>query len=170
LPGYTAVKVFTYRGYLLVILLSVLAFNYVDRLALGLVLQDIKIDLHLTDTQLGLLTGIAFSLFYSVMGVPIARWADRGNRVKIISLTAAVWSVMVALCGTAVSFVQFVLLRIGVAVGEAGCIPPAHSLIADYFTRSERPRAVAIYMLAPSFSMFIGYAGTVSGDSGIGPQ
>src|SRR5690349_6199836 len=93
-----------YRNYLLGVLSVVLAFNFVDRLALGLVLQDIKVDLALSDTQLGLLTGIAFALFYSVMGIPIARWADRGNRITIISVTTALWSVAVALCGVAGSF------------------------------------------------------------------
>lgn len=146
-----------YRNYLLGVLAVVLAFNFVDRLALGLVLQDIKLDLALSDTQLGLLTGIAFALFYSVMGIPIARWADRGNRITIISLTTALWSVAVALCGVAGSFVQLILIRVGVAVGEAGCMPPAHSLIADHFTRAERPRASAIYMLGAPLSGLIGY-------------
>ena len=81
------------------VLLIILAFNYVDRLALGLLLQDIKVDLDLSDTQLGFLSGIAFALFYSVMGIPIARWADRGNRVTIITITTALWSAAVALCG-----------------------------------------------------------------------
>ena len=138
-------------------LAAILAFNYVDGLAMGLVLQDIKADLHLSDTQLGFLTGIAFALFYSVMGIPIARWADRGNRVAIISVTALLWSVMVILCGRAMSFAQLLAGRVGVAVGEAGCVPPAHSLIADYFSRAERPRAVALYMMGGSLSMAIGY-------------
>ncbi len=146
-----------YKKYLLGILLVTLAFNSVDRLALGLVLQDIKADLQLSDSQLGLLTGFAFALFYSTMGIPIARWADRGNRVRIISLTTALSSTLVALCSTATSFVQLLLLRVGVAVGEAGCVPPAHSLIADRFARAERPRAVAIYMLGGSLSLFTGY-------------
>jgi predicted MFS family arabinose efflux permease len=146
-----------YKNYLLVLLLIIFAFNFVDRVVLGLVLQDIKNDLHLSDTQLGFLTGIAFALFYSVMGIPIARWADHGNRVTIISITAAIWSVGVALCGAVGSFLQLLLVRIGVAVGEAGCVPPAHSLIADYFTRAERPRAVAIYMLGAPLSAIIGY-------------
>jgi MFS family permease len=146
-----------YKNYLLTILLVVLAFNLVDRLALGLLLQDIKVDLDLTDTQLGFLTGIAFALFYSLMGIPIARWADRGNRVTIISVTVALWSIAVALCGVAASFLQLMLIRIGAAVGEAGCIPPAHSLIADYFTRAERPRAVARYMLGAPLSAALGY-------------
>ena len=146
-----------YRRYLLSLLLVIQAFNGVDGLALGLALQSIKFDLRLTDTQLGFLSGIAFALFYSIMGIPIARWADRGNRVTIISVTAAIWGLMVAACATAVSFVQLLLIRVGVAVGEAGCIPPAHSLIADYFDRGERPKAVAIYMLAGSLSTLLGY-------------
>lgn len=148
-----------YKKYLLSLLLIVLAFNYVDRLALGLVLQNIKNDLHTTDTQLGLLSGIAFALFYSLMGIPIARWADRGNRITIISLTTALWSVMVALCGVATSFVQLLLIRIGVGVGEAGCVPPAHSLIADYFTRAERPRAMGIYTQGANIGVVIAYFG-----------
>jgi MFS family permease len=146
-----------YRHFLLVILLTIMAFNYVDRLALGLLLQDIKVDLALSDTQLGLLSGIAFALFYSVMGIPIARWADRGNRVTIITITTALWSVAVALCGMAGSFMHLLLIRVGVGVGEAGCVPPAHSLIGDYFSRSERPRAVGIYKLGIPLSGIIGY-------------
>jgi MFS transporter, Spinster family, sphingosine-1-phosphate transporter len=150
-------KASVYKNYLLTMLLVLLAFNYVDRLALGLLLQDIKVDLDLSDTQLGFLSGIAFALFYSVMGIPIARWADRGNRVTIITVTTALWSVAVALCGFAGSFLQLLLIRIGVAVGEAGCVPPAHSLIADYFSRVERPRAVATYMLGGPLSAVFGY-------------
>jgi MFS family permease len=146
-----------YKNYLLLVLLIVLAFNYVDRMALGLMLQDIKVDLDLTDTQLGFLTGMAFALFYSLMGIPIARWADRGNRIAIISITTVLWSTAVALCGMATSFVQLLLIRVGVAVGESGCIPPAHSLIGDYFNRAERPRAVSTYILGGPLSMIIGY-------------
>jgi len=146
-----------YKQYLLTVLSVILAFNYVDRLALGIVLQDIKVDLDLSDTQLGFLTGVAFALFYSVMGIPLARWADRGNRVTIIGITTAVWSAAVALCGLAQTFLQLLLIRIGVAVGEAGCIPTAHSLIADNFPRAERPRAVAWYMLGGPSSFVLGY-------------
>jgi len=151
------VKERVYKNYLLSLLLIILAFNFMDRLALGLVLQNIKVDLHLSDTQLGILGGIAFALFYSLLGIPIARWADRGNRATIISLTTFLWCAAVALCGVAGSFLQLLLIRIGVAVGEAGCIPPAHSLIADYFSRAERPRAVALYMQGSSLSVVIGY-------------
>jgi MFS family permease len=146
----------TPKNYLLTLLTVIMVFNYVDRLAMGLLLQDIKIDLQLSDTQLGFLTGIAFALFYAGMGIPIARWADRGNRVTIISLTVALWSAAVALCAAAGNFVQMLLMRIGVAVGEAGCHPPAFSLIADYFTRAERPRAVARYMLGWPLALLLG--------------
>lgn len=145
------------RNYLVIVLLMILAFNYLDRLALGLLLQDIKLDLDLSDTQLGLLTGIAFALFYSVMGVPIARWADRSNRVTIISIATALQCAAVAMCGLAANFLQLMFIRIVVAVGESGCIPPACSLIADHFTRAERPRALARYMLGYPLSVVLGY-------------
>lgn len=146
-----------YKNYLLGVLTVILIFNLLDRVALGLVIQDIKADLDLSDTQIGVLSGIAFAVFYSVMGLPIARWADRGNRVTIIALTTALWSVAVAMCGLAMSFVQLLLIRIGVAVGEAGCNPPAFSLIADYFDRAERPRAAAIYGIGAPLSSVIGF-------------
>jgi MFS family permease len=142
---------------LLAVLVVIVAIVGADGSLLGLVLQDIKMDLRLSDTQLGLLTGIAFALFYSMMGVPIARWADRGNRVTIIALATMLWAVMMILCGSAVNFAQLVLTRIGVAVGEAGCTPPANSLIPDYFSRVERPRAMAVYMTGGSLGLGVGY-------------
>jgi len=146
-----------HNNYLLCLLSVVLLFNYVDRQFLGIALQDIKLEFHLTDTQLGFLGGFSFALFYSVMGIPIARWADRGNRVTIIALTTGLWSLAVTLCGVAGSFAQLLLVRIGVAIGEAGCIPPALSLIASYFTRPERPRAVALYYIGGTFSYVVGF-------------
>jgi len=146
-----------YKNYLLGVLLVIYAFNSAERLALGMVLQNIKLEFHLNDTQLGLLSGIAFALFYSLMGIPIARWADRGNRVTIISVTTLLWGIAVAACGVAANFAQLLLIRVGVAVGEAGCLPPANSLLADYFNRAARPRAVAIFMLGSPLSMVIGY-------------
>lgn len=148
-----------YKNYLVGVLAVIFAFNNVDRLALGVVLQNIKIDLSLSDSQLGLLGGIAFALFYAIMGIPIGRWADRGNRVTIISLTAAIWSAAVALCGRAATFGQLLLIRVAVGVGEAGCVPPAHSLIADYFDRMERPRAIARYTLGAPLGFLLGYFG-----------
>jgi len=147
----------SYRNYLLGVLLSILACNYQERAVLALALQNIKAELHLSDTQLGFLSGIAFAVFYSVMGIPIARWADRANRVKITAMTTALWGVMVAMCGIAGNYLQLLLIRIGVAIGEAGCIPTAHSLIPDYFARGERARAASIYMLAGWLSIAVGY-------------
>ena len=146
-----------YRAYLLFLLAAALAFNGLDGTAFGLVLQSIKKALLLTDTDLGILTGIAFSLFYSTVGVPIGRWADRGDRIAIISLTTALWGIMVMSVGATASFVELLVVRIGVAVGEAGCLPAAYSLIADYFNREERPRAVGIYLLGGCVSVIIGY-------------
>lgn len=141
----------------MLVLILLLALNSSDRLMLGLVLQDIKLDLHLSDSQLGLMTGIAFALFYSVVGMPIARWADRGDRVTILAVTTGLWSVAMALCGGARSFAELLAIRVCVAVGEAGCIPPAQSLIADHYAREERPRAVAVFMLGGCLSALIGY-------------
>lgn len=150
-------KAETYKHYLLIVLMLIFALNSVDRVALALLLQDIKVDLHLSDTQLGLLSGIAFALFYSVMGIPIARWSDRGNRVAILAITTALWSAAMVSSALAATFAQLLLIRVAVAVGEAGCIPPAHSLIPDYFNRAERPRAVALFFSGGSLGIVIGY-------------
>jgi MFS family permease len=146
-----------YRRYLLAILLIVLVFNKVEHITVVLLLQSIKTDLLLSDAQLGLLTGIAFTLFYSLMGIPIARWADRGNRIAIISIATALQCGALVLSGLAANFAQLLAFRAGVAVGEAGCVPPAHSLIADYFNRVERPRAVSRYLLGYPLSALFGY-------------
>lgn len=146
-----------YKNRLLLILAFVLAFNYVDRTVLGLTLQSIKSDFGLSDTQLGFLTGIAFALFYSVMGIPIARWADRGDRRIIIALTTVLWTLATSLCGLTRTFWQLLVVRVCSAVGEAGCIPPAHSLIAETFPRPERARAVSRYMLGAPLSIVLGY-------------
>lgn len=145
------------KRYLLLLLTAIYAFNWIDRVTLGVVQQSIENSLRLTDTQMGVLTGIAFALFYATMGVPIARWSDRGDRVFVVSITTALWSVLVALFGAAGNFVQLLLIRIGIGVGEAGCVPPAHSLIAEYFQRSERPRAVSLYVQGPQVAMVVGY-------------
>jgi len=148
-----------YKYYLLMVLTTVAVFNFFDRFVLSLLLEPIKQDFQLSDSQLGLLTGFAFAFFYAVAGVPIARWADRGNRNTIVSLTTGLWSCMVALSGLVGNFYQLLLVRVGVAVGEAGCIPPAQSWLADYFSRAERPRAMAIYHMSYPVAVFVGYLG-----------
>jgi MFS family permease len=135
------------RAYALALLLLIYVFNFVDRSILGILLEPIKREFNPSDTALGILSGIAFALIYSTLGVPIALWADRGSRKTIISLSLLVWSGMTAVCGLVTSFWQLVAARIGVGVGEAGCSPPAHSMISDYFPPTERGRAFGIYSL-----------------------
>jgi len=145
------------RGYVLTILLMAYAYNFLDRQVIAVALEAIKHDLTLSDTQLGILTGAAFAVFYSVVGLPIARWADRGNRSSIIALSLALLSVTVALCGAVSNFVQLMFVRVGVGTAEAGIVPPAHSLIASYYNRAERLRAMSIFLLGGPLSMAVGY-------------
>jgi MFS family permease len=131
--------------YALGVLTFINIFGYMDRIALSILMQSIKTDLHLSDEQLGLLTGLAFVLFYAVLGVPLARLADRSSRVRLISACLALWSAMTALSGMARNYPQLFLARMGVGVGEAGCVPPAHSLIGDYFPRAKRALGISLF-------------------------
>ena len=146
-----------YRKYVLGILLVVYVFNFIDRQILSILMEPIKQDLKLSDSQLGLLSGIAFAIFYATLGVPIARYADRNSRVKVISVSLAAWSLMTAVCGLAQNFWQLLIARIGVGVGEAGCSPPSHSLISDYFAPETRATALSIYSLGIPIGVMIGY-------------
>ncbi|MDP6198055.1 MAG: MFS transporter, partial [Porticoccaceae bacterium] len=136
-----------YRYYVLIMVTLVSMINIADRLIMSILMEDIKADFYLSDTQVGLLVGLAFALFYALMSFPIARWADIGNRKNILSLAVVLWSGMTALCGAAVGFWTLFLARLGVGVGEAGGSPPSYSLLADYFKPSERARAMGIYMV-----------------------
>jgi len=122
-------------------------FNFVDRQIIGILAVPIKAELGLSDRQLGLMGGVAFALFYSTLALPIAWLADRKSRVVIISVSVAVWSAFTALCGLAQNFWQLFLARMGVGIGEAGGVAPSYSLIADYFPRSSRARALAFFSL-----------------------
>ncbi|GAA4050774.1 spinster family MFS transporter [Parerythrobacter jejuensis] len=122
-------------------------FSYMDRQILAILLEDIKADLLLSDTQLGLLSGFAFALFYATLGIPVAALADRMNRINIISIALALWSAMTAACGLAGNFVQLLAARIGVGIGEAGSSPPSHSIIADLYPANKRALALSIYSL-----------------------
>lgn len=146
-----------YKHYMLGILVLSGVVGVFERFVFSLSLESIKQDLQLSDSQLGLLTGIAFTVFYAVAGVPIARWADKGNRVSIIAGSASLLGLMVSLCGIVSNFYQLLLVRAGVAVGEAGITPASQSLISDYFSRAERPQAIAIYFSCYSISMVVGY-------------
>jgi predicted MFS family arabinose efflux permease len=130
-------------------LLIVYILNFLDRQIVNILAEPIKGELGLSDTQLGLLAGPAFAVFYAVLGIPIARYADNAktNRVWLISICLAIWSAMTAICGFAESFAQLALARIGVGVGEAGCTPAAHSLIADSVPPEKRSSAIAFFGL-----------------------
>lgn len=140
------------------ILLVVYIFNFIDRQIVNILAEPIAKDLGLSDTQIGLMTGLAFALFYTTLGLPIARYSDRPttNRPRLIAIALATWSLMTALCGMAQNFVQLLLARIGVGVGEAGCTPPAHSLIADLVEPSKRASALAFYALGIPVGTLLG--------------
>src|SRR5882762_7060660 len=138
-----------YRRYVLGTLTLVYTLNFLDRGLIVLLLQPIKEDLHLSDSQLGLLTGIAFGLFYATLGVPIARWADRGNRATLTSVAIGLWGATVMLSVLVTNFTQLLLARVCAAIGESGCMPPTYSLVGDYYPApAERTRSMAIYWLA----------------------
>jgi len=145
-----------YKSYVLGALLVVYIFNFIDRQIVGVLQEPIKAEFDLSDAQLGLMTGTAFAIFYTVLGIPIARLADRMNRVSIISISLALWSGFTALFGLAQSFWMLLLMRIGVGVGEAGCSPPTHSLLSDYFPSKKRARALAVYALGIPIGSVIG--------------
>jgi MFS family permease len=150
----------SYRWYVLCVLTVVYTLNYIDQGLMGLLLQPIKEDLHLTDSELGFLTGIAFALFYATLGLPIARWADRGNRATITALAIALWGGTVMSCVLVRSFVQLLFARIAAAVGESGCMPPTYSLVGDYFPApAERTRAMAVYMLGTPLAGLVSFIG-----------
>ena len=143
-------------GYPLALLTTIYVFNFVDRQIVTIVAEPIKTEFALADWQLGLLTGLAFALLYTLAGFPIARLAERGNRPRIIATAVLAWSGFTAACGLAGSFVQLLAARIGVGLGEAGCTPAAHSLIADLVTREKRASALAIYTMGAPIGGVIG--------------
>jgi MFS family permease len=140
----------------LALLLIAYIFNYLDRQILGILAGPIIADLHLTDTQFGVLSGPPFALLYSLLGVPFALLADRTSRSRVIAAALAVWSGFTALCGTAGSFWQLFFFRMGVGVGEAGGVAPSYALIADYFEPRRRARAMAIFSLGVPIGLALG--------------
>lgn len=149
------------RGYLLwvlVILVAINAVNFIDRTIIYILAQPIKTELQLADWQLGLMGGLTFAIFYATLGLPIARLAERKSRVAIISAATGVWSIMTALCGVAQNFTQLLLCRIGVGIGEAGCSPPAHSLISDYFPVERRATALSVFSFGVPLGALLGAA------------
>ena len=145
------------RYYAVGLLTVVYTFNFIDRQLLSILQESIKADLLLSDQQLGLLTGIAFAMFYVTAGIPIARWADRGNRRNIVALAIGVWSFMTAISGLVQNYVQLLLARMGVGVGEAGGSPPAHSIISDIFPPERRASALAFYSMGVNIGILFGF-------------
>jgi len=145
------------RRYALVVLAVVYMFNFVDRQILSILLPSIRDEFQVGDTVLGLLAGTAFALFYVILGVPIARLADRWNRRNLIALAVAIWSGMTALSGLAANVWQLALARVGVGVGEAGCSPPAHSIIADLYPPEQRSSAMGFYTLGIAAGVMLAY-------------
>jgi len=147
-PGYTR--------YAMLLLLGIYTVNFLDRSVINILAEPIKDELHLADWQLGMMSGLAFALFYTFLGIPLAQLAERKNRPFIIGTSVAVWSGFTALSGAATNFLQLVLCRIGVGVGEAGCTPPAHSLIADYVPKEKRASALAFYSMGTPLGGLLG--------------
>ena len=145
------------RRYALSVLVVVYTFNFIDRQILSILMEPIKADLGLSDTQLGLLTGFAFALFYATLGIPIARLADKGNRRNLIAGALTIWSAMTAMSGLAQNFWHLLIARIGVGIGEAGCSPPAHSIISDYYPAEKRATALGIYSLGIPVGILFGF-------------
>lgn len=144
----------TNRAYVLFILVVVYTFNFIDRQIVGILAVPIKADLGLTDSELGLMGGLAFALFYTGLGIPVAMLADRFSRTWIMTAALVIWSGMTAASGLATNFWQLFAARLGVGVGEAGGVAPAYSLISDFFPPGHRARAMSVY----SFGIPIGSA------------
>lgn len=145
------------RYYVLGILTVVYALNFLDRTIFNVLIEPIKKEFVLSDTTMGLLAGFGFVLFYSLLGIPIARIADRLNRRNIVAIAFAFWSAMTALCGMASSVATLALARIGVGIGESAGTPASQSLVADLFNKNERPRALGIYAIGTYLGVFLGY-------------
>src|SRR5215472_6170780 len=146
-----------YRNYVLMMLTLVYVFNFVDRQLIVILQESIKKELKLSDTQLGMLSGFTFAIFYVTLGIPIARLADRTNRRNTVAVSLGVWSIMTATCGLARNFIQLLLARTGVGVGEAGGSPSAHAMISDYFPPKKRSTALAIYSSGLYFGVLVGF-------------
>ena len=145
-----------YSWYVLAVLFVVYLTNFADRHLVAVLLEPMKQELGASDTQMGMLTGIAFAAFYVIFGLPVALWADRGVRRSILAVGIAAWSVMTMATGLGRSFVQVLIARIGVGVGESTAGAPVHSLLSDYFPPSQRATALAIYTAGAQLGAMVG--------------
>ena len=156
------------RRYVLAILTVVYALNIADRFSISTLIEPIRLELHLSDSGVAFLTGVAFALFYVTVGIWVAAWADRTNRRNILVVALALWSAMTALCGLAQNYWQLLFARFAVGIGEAGGTPPATSILADTFPPARRPMALTIFALGACLGAFLGssVAGGVADHSG----
>lgn len=148
-----------YRNFVLGVLVVSYVFSFIDRQLMTILLEPIKNEFGASDTAMGFLSGFAFALFYAVLGLPVARLADRWSRRNVLAISMVIWSAMTAFCGMAATFWQLALLRVGVGVGEAGGTPPSHSLIASYFPPRERSTAMGIYGSGSQIGVLVGMLG-----------
>lgn len=142
--------------YTLVILLLVYTMSFIDRQIMGILMQPIKEEFQVTDTMMGLLSGLTFALFYTTLAIPASRYADGANRRNFVAYCCAAWSAMTALCGMVTGYWTLALARVGVAVGESGGTNPAMSMIADHYPPSQRGRAMGVYYLGPQLGILFG--------------
>ena len=145
------------RWTIVALLLAVQIFANVDRQILNVLVEPVKAEFGLSDKVMGLLTGAAFSVFYAVLGVPLALLADRANRRNLIAAALAVWSAMTVVCGLATTALQLILARIGVAVGEAGAGPASQSIVSDLFAPKERALPMAMLAVGPNLGIMFGF-------------
>ena len=147
-----------YGRYARSLLVAIYTVNFLDRQIITTIGESIKNDLHLTDSQMGALGGIYFAAVYTILGIPIARVADKSNRPWVMTISLALWSGFTVISGVAKSYGVLAFSRAGVGIGEAGCSPTAHSLLADYFPPNNRATALAIYSMGISIGTLLGMA------------
>ncbi|HRP24001.1 MFS transporter [Thauera sp.] len=149
-------RVTWHSHYALAMLAIIYVFNYIDRLVISILIEPIKLEFGISDTQIGLLSGVAFAIFYTVFGLPFGRLADRIGRKPVIALACIAWSAMTMLCGVATSFAMLLLFRIGVAVGEAGGTAPSVAMVSDLYPAKQRSRALSVFLMGPSLGAILG--------------
>ena len=161
-------RIMNNKWFVLTVLTLIYVFNFADRQILIILQESIKEDLQLSDTQLGLLTGLGFALLYTTLGIPLAKLADKYNRKNILVFSLGFWSLMTVMSGRALSFFQLLLTRIGVSAGEAGGMPPSHSIISDYFPKEQRGTAFSIYSMGIPIGILLGFivAGSIASEHG----
>ncbi len=149
-------RVSWHTHYALAMLAVIYVFNYIDRLVISILIEPIKLEFGISDTQVGLLSGVAFAIFYTAFGFPFGRLSDRIGRKPVIALACIAWSGMTMLCGVATSFAMLLLFRIGVAVGEAGGTAPSVAMVADLYPPERRSRALSVFLMGPSLGAVVG--------------